>query len=71
MKNFKKPNYNCFNLLEFCPFVLNTELGPLSSLACVVLDSTIHWTNDHYSVDKQLLYPLDRVLSGPSCSKGG
>ena len=37
MKNFKKPNYNCFNLLEFCPFVLNTELGPLSSLACVVL----------------------------------
>ena len=32
MKNFKKPNYNCFNLLEFCPSVLNTELGPLSSL---------------------------------------
>ena len=36
MNNFKKPNYNCFNLLEFCPSVLNTQLGPLSSLTCVV-----------------------------------
>ena len=30
MNNFKKPSYNCFNRLEFCPSVLNTLSANLS-----------------------------------------